>query len=154
MSELYSIVIKPSRDKLVDRYNRVRQSEANLIADHGIEGDVRSGGTKSRQLNIMSYEMLETLKGEGFHTEPGEMGEQMIIRGVEVDALKQGDRLRIGADAVIEITKPRTGCEKFEAVQNKSPSLVENRMGMMARVVTGGTIREGDKVFVLVKETE
>ncbi len=154
MGALTSIVIKPTREPSAEGYQRVRVDAANLIVDHGIEGDAKASKTaKTRNLNIMSWEMLENLRAEGFDTTPGAMGEQLIVRGVAVDELAAGDRLRIGADAVVEITKPRTGCAKFETVQGKSPAGIQDRMGMMARVVIGGAIREGDPVYVLISES-
>ena len=54
-----------------------------------------------------------------------------------------------GAQAVVEMLKPRTGCDRFEAIQGQSPALVQGRLGMMARVIVSGAIRAGDSVTVL-----
>jgi MOSC domain-containing protein YiiM len=149
MAELYSIVYKPERDDRVELYVRVPLQQANLVAGYGIEGDTK-GGHPKRQLNIMSYEMLQVLKSEGFDIEPGSMGEQIVIKGMDIDSLQPGTQIKIGDSAVVEIGKPRTGCEKFELVQNQSPKKVQNRMGMMARVIVSGEIRVGDPVSEVV----
>ena len=44
---------------------------------------------------------------------------------------------------------PRTGCPRFEQIQGRPASAVEGRLGVMARVIAGGTIRMGDPVLVV-----
>lgn len=76
------------------------------------------------------------------------MGAQIVIRGLEVDALTTGDRIQIGAEACVEIVKPRTGCDRFERIHGLTRTQAAGRMGVMAKVVTGGTIRVDDVVTV------
>jgi MOSC domain-containing protein YiiM len=97
----------------------------------------------------MSYETLTILRSQGFYTEPGQMGEQIVIHQLDVDALPAGARVQLGKEAIIEVVKPRTGCEKFERIQRKSKTIVQGQMGVMARVITGGKISVGDPVRVL-----
>jgi len=129
-------------------YFRVPLNSANLVAGYGIEGD-RKGGNPKRNLNIMSFETLEELRREGFRTQPGEMGEQLVIQGLDVDELKTGDRFQIGEQACIEVVSQRTGCDHFERIQGKSPQQAAGRMGVMAKVVASGTIFVGDFVKLL-----
>jgi MOSC domain-containing protein YiiM len=78
------------------------------------------------------------------------MGEQIVVNGVEIDALPVGARIRLGEVAVVEVTSARTGCDRFEHIQGKPKKLVRGRLGVMARVVTGGPIAVGDPVALLV----
>lgn len=150
MTQIASIVYKPvGQSEPENDYLRVDLDDANLIAGHGLEGDAHAGHNPDRQLNIMSYETLTNLRVQGFYTEPGQMGEQIVIHQLDVDNLPAGARVQLGKDAIIEVVKPRTGCEKFERIQKKSKSLVQGQMGVMARVVTGGKISVGDPVRVL-----
>jgi MOSC domain-containing protein YiiM len=146
MSELISIVYKPENAaQNVEGYTRLPLNEAELIVGHGIEGDAK-GGHPERHLNIMAVEAMQTLKADGFHTEPGQLGEQLIVTGLDVDTLPVGARLQIGTTACVEITKPRTGCVVFERHQGLDRQEAAGRMGMMATVVVGGPIRVGDTV--------
>jgi MOSC domain-containing protein YiiM len=156
MSEVYSLVYQPNPSEHVKpyHYTRVPVEQVKLIAGHGIEGDQKAGHNPNRHLNIMSYEIVQQLKAEGFKAEPGELGEQIIVRGLDVSRLVDGDRIQLGVSAVAEIVKPRTGCDWFEMIQGKSPSLVQNRMGMMARVVESGIVKVGDAVRVVEKIVE
>jgi MOSC domain-containing protein YiiM len=152
MTQIASIVYKPAgMPEPEDSYLRLDLEEAALIVGHGIEGD-RKGGHPDRQLNLMSYETLTNLRARGFYTEPGQMGEQIVLHQLDVDNLPAGARVQLGADAVIEVIKARTGCEKFERLQGHKREEVAGQMGIIARVVVGGRIHVGDPVKVLTTE--
>lgn len=152
MGKIVSIVYRPDSvpAKPADHFSRVPLQAATLVTDYGIEGD-RKGGNPSRNLNIMAQETMSELASEGFAAQPGAMGEQIVIGelGENFNQLPEGTQLKIGAQAVVELTSPRTGCERFEAIQKKDPKDAVRRLGMMARVVQGGPIQIGDAVTVL-----
>ena len=153
MSELVSIVYKPKdAAAAVGGYTRVPLRQARLIAGHGTEGDAK-GGSGGRHLNIMAAETLQALAREGFHTAPGQMGEQLVIAGLPVDSLPSGARVQIGESACVEVVEPRTGCSRFEEYQGKLRQEAAGRLGVMARVLTGGMIRMGDPVRLLDEGT-
>jgi MOSC domain-containing protein YiiM len=148
MATLTSIVVKPADlpSRPADRYQRVPVTEAVLVAGSGLDGDRKAAGG-DRQINLMSAEDLAHLASSGFRTGPGEMGEQLIVAGVDVAALRPGDRLQIGPSACLEVVKPRTGCQRFVEIQGKPVAASSGRLGVMMRVVAGGAIRVGDTVF-------
>lgn len=156
MSEIYSIVYQPAPTVHEPPYhfNRVPLDSAKLIVGNGIEGDRKGLGNPKRQLNIMSYETVEVLRTEGYKANPGELGEQIIIKGLDVATLTAGQRLQIGDSAVIEVLKPRTGCDWFEQVQAKPKQNTVGRLGILAGVLVEGAIRVGDPVRVLTVEAE
>ena len=146
---LSSIVYKPEgKSPVGDEYLRVPLQNTKLVVGHGIEGDAK-GGSGNRQLNVMTAETMTDLSGEGFQATPGKMGEQLIVSGLDVDLLSAGSRLQFGNQAVIEIVEPRTGCGKFEKYQGKLRGEAAGRLGMIAKVVTGGEITVGDLVVVV-----
>ena len=134
-----------------DHYQRVPVSEAALLVGHGIRGD-RKGGSPKRQLNIMSAETLAVLAQAGFQTAPGQMGEQIVISGLDVNALAPGTQVQLGDTACIEVISHRTGCDRFEHIQGHAPSEAAGRLGAMAKVVTAGRIGVGDPVRLLTPE--
>jgi MOSC domain-containing protein YiiM len=151
MSEVYSLVYQPAPSEHVEpyHYNRVPVQQVTLIAGHGIEGDQKAGHHPDRQLNIMSYEVQQELSAEGFKAAPGELGEQIALRGLDVRTLSEGDRVQLGDTAVVEIVKPRTGCDWFEQIQGRARTDAANRLGVLARVLEGGVVKVGDPVRVL-----
>jgi MOSC domain-containing protein YiiM len=130
-----------------DRYARVAVDRVQLVESQGIDGDAK-GGSGDRQLNVMLAETLAELGREGFKAGPGELGEQIIIAGLDPAALVQGARIKLG-QAVIEVGITRTGCARFESIQGKPKQSAKGRLGAMARVITGGEVAIGNAVEVL-----
>ena len=62
-------------------------------------------------------------------------------------------RLQIGQAAIVECISDRIPCERFEHIQGRPRASATGRVGFMASVVTGGRIKVGDSVSVLVGET-
>lgn len=150
MGRIVSIAIKPEGidPKPADHFARVPVETAELRAGKGIAGD-RKGNGDDRHLNVMNREILDVLATEGCKTAPGEMGEQIVISGIDLIALPSGARLRFGDAAEIEIVKPRTGCSRLQQIQQKTPKEVRLRLGVMCRVVADGSIRVGDTVALV-----
>jgi MOSC domain-containing protein YiiM len=150
---IVSIVHTPADidPKPPDRYARVALNEAHLAEGRGIVTD-RKGGSLRRQLNVMARETLDHLQDEGYETAPGAMGEQLIIAGIDIDRLPPGARLLLGDEAIIEVDKPRTGCQRLQRIQGCTPAMVAGQLGVMARVLAGGTIRVGDEARLLAGE--
>jgi MOSC domain-containing protein YiiM len=150
MGRIVSIVYRPRHAETPrpqDHFARVPLERAKLVEFQGIEGDAK-GGTGDRQLNVMCAEALAELRSDGFKVAPGELGEQIVLAGLDPASLVQGVRLKVGS-AVIEVGIPRTGCARFEMIQGKPKQSAKGRLGVMARVVTGGEVAVGDAVEVL-----
>ena len=151
MGQVVSIVYRPKKTgRPQDRYERVPVERALLVEFQGIDGDMKGSKTK-RQLNVMHAEILTELGTEGFKVGPGEMGEQIVVAGVDPAALVAGARLKL-AGAVVEVVEPRTGCARFEMIHGRSRKEVKGRLGVIARVVAGGEVAVGDPAEVLAAE--
>lgn len=147
MPHVVSITCKPSEleDQPAKRFSRSDVQHARLVAGHGIEGDTK-GGSKNRQLNIMQSETVAALRKEGFKTQPGELGEQIVIAGLQPNDWNAGVRLRLGKSAVVELISLRKGCDRFAYIQSRPIELSAGRIGFMARVVQSGDITVGSHV--------
>ena len=152
-AKITSIVYTPKdiEPKPADQFARQPLDEAELVAGYGIKDD-RKGGHPKRQLNVMAAETLDQLEREGFQVAPGQMGEQIIVSGLDVDVLPQNTRLRFGETAVIEVIEPRNGCDRFEHIQGSPVSQSTGRLGVIARVISGGVVRPGDAVQIMTTE--
>jgi MOSC domain-containing protein YiiM len=147
MGHVVSIAYTPRavERRPTDHYARVPVDRVTLVEQRGIAGDLKGSGG-SRQINVMRAETLAELAAEGRKTGPGEMGEQLVIAGLDPAAFTEGTRLQLGASAVIEVSIPRTGCTRFEYIQGTAKQSVAGRLGVLARVVVGGDVAVGDEV--------
>src|SRR5262245_24210151 len=91
------------------------QPVVELVAGHGVEGDVHAGATVKhrsrvaktpdlpnlRQVHLVHVELLEELKAAGFPVEPGTIGENVTTRGLDLLHFPTGTKLRLGESAVV-----------------------------------------------------
>jgi MOSC domain-containing protein YiiM len=150
MGKIVSIVHTPAGidPRPPDHYARVPLEVATLEDGRGIVTD-RKGSNGQRQLNVMALETLERLRARGYRTAPGEMGEQLVVSGLDVNCLEADTQVQLGDEVVIEVIKLRTGCDRLRHIQGCTPADVAGQLGVMARVLIGGTIRVGDAAGVL-----
>ena len=94
---------------------------------------------------------------------PGELGENVTTRGVDLLGLPRGAVLRLGPDAVVEVTGLRNPCVQIdglgsglmrELVTRDDDGRVVRRAGVMAVVLVGGRVAPGDEVGVELPEGE
>lgn len=150
MGEIVSIVYQPeATDVTHGEFYRVPIDVATLLAGHGIDGDRKAGRNPKRHLNIMMRETLDELMPCGFKTEAGAMGEQLQIRGIDIESLPSGTHLKLGDSAIVRLNKFRTGCVWLEHIQGRDCADTEGKLGLMASVIASGDIRVGDAVEVV-----
>ncbi|HUZ01852.1 MAG TPA: MOSC domain-containing protein [Thermomicrobiaceae bacterium] len=147
------------------------QDGIRLVAGLGVAGDAHAGTTVQhrsrvardpsqpnlRQVHLIHAELLDELRGAGFTVAPGQMGENVTTRGVDLLGLPVGARLRLGDEAMVEITGLRNPCAQLEEIQRGLMAAVLDRdaegrlvrkAGVMGVVVSGGTVRPGDAIAV------
>ncbi len=115
---------------------------------------IADGRHLQSQINVMSARMVGLLADTD--DERALAGDQLYVDlDISHTNLPAGSRIAIGPEAVIEVsTKPHTGCAKFTrrfgddavAFVNSEVGRELRLRGLNARIVTGGTIRRGDKV--------
>ena len=150
---------------------KVPQDTILLIAGSGVDGDVHSGATVKhrsrvardtsppnlRQVHLIHAELHDELSAAGFEIQPGQMGENVTTRGVELLTLPTGARLRLGDEAVVEVTGLRNPCKQLDGLH---PGLMNatldrgadgqliRKAGVMSVVVRSGEVRPGDAIRV------
>ena len=110
-----------------------------------------------RQVHLIHAELFDELRSLGFDIRPGEMGENVTTRGVDLLALPRGARLRLGDSAVVEITGLRNPCRQIDAhkpglkdavLGKDAEGRLVRKSGVMAIVIAGGDVRPGDAIGV------
>ncbi len=119
------------------------KTQARALANRGLEGDRHARKDGSRQVLLMDEETLNK-----FQLKPGIVKENITTRGIAIQTLAKGARLKIG-DAVFEITKLCTPCERMEEIRNGLRAEIEGQRGILAKVIEGGTLRVGDAIEVM-----
>lgn len=152
-------------------FSKAGRDSIRLVTGLGVAGDAHFGRTVQhlsrvrrdptasnlRQVHLMHAELHDELRARGFTVEPGDLGENITTVGVELLALPTGSRLRLGADAVIEVTGLRNPCVQIDQFQRGLLAAVVDRTadgslirkaGVMAVVLTDGEVRRGDPITV------
>ena len=165
-AEVVAVSAKPKHG--VDKTNR---SVIRLIAGEGVEGDAHCGATVKhrsrwrrdptqpniRQVHLMHAELFEELAERGFPVTPGLMGENVTTRGVDLLNLPRGAILRLGHEAVVQITGLRNPCYQLDqlrpglmaaCLERAAEGELIRKAGVMCIVLAGGQVRAGDAVAV------
>jgi len=142
-----------------------------LVPGLGVEGDAHLGekvkhrsrvrknpdDPNLRQVHLIHEELFAELRRGGFDVGPGAIGENVTTRGIDLLGLPTGTRLRLGTDAVVEITGLRNPCSQLDAFQPGLMAAVLGRdaegnlvrkTGVMAIVISGGDVQAGDPIAV------
>ena len=140
-----------------------------LVAGLGVEGDAHLGERvkhrsrvrrdptepNRRQVHVIHSELHDELRAGGFDVLPGQMGENVTTRGIDLLALPVGTRLRLGDSARVEITGTRNPCTQLERIQpglmaatldHDADGNLIRKAGVMGIVLEGGEVRPGDAV--------
>jgi MOSC domain-containing protein YiiM len=97
---------------------------------------------------LLDVEAIERFVAEGFPLVPGAVGENLTLRGVDVQSLSPGDRLRFAGGVELEITKARKPCFVLDAIDPALKVAAVGRIGVLARVIAGGMVEVGERVDV------
>ena len=153
------------------RFSKQNELFIRLLAGLGVEGDAHAGVTVKhrsrvradptqpnlRQVHLVHAELHDELRAAGFSVGPGDIGENVTTRGIDLLALPTGARLHLGAGAVVEVTGLRNPCSQLDKFQPGLMSAVLDRdehgnlvrkSGVMGIVLSGGEVRPGDPVRV------
>lgn len=140
-----------------------------LLEGLGVEGDAHLGKTVKhrsrvrrdpsqpnlRQVHLIHGELHDELALKGMRVGPGEMGENVTTRGIDLLHLPAGTILRLGDEARVEVTGLRNPCAQLDSIQGGLMAATLDRAdngsllrkaGIMSIVVRGGTVRTGDSI--------
>lgn len=151
-------------------FSKSSQDCIRLIENFGVEGDIHAGVTDKhryhikrfgqranlRQVHLIQAELLDELSAKGHAVLPGELGENISTRNIDLLSLPTGTRLRLGREALVELTGLRNPCHQIEDFQpgllkhvvERRPSGLIRRAGVMSIVLKGGEVRQDDVIDV------
>jgi MOSC domain-containing protein YiiM len=142
-----------------------------LLAGLGVEGDAHCGVAVKhrsraaqnpsqpnlRQVHLVHGELFEALAAQGFKVAPGQIGENITTRNLDLLALPVDTELQLGSSAIVRLTGLRNPCgqlDKFQAglmaacLARTAEGELVRKAGVMAVVVTSGIVQPGDAISV------
>jgi MOSC domain-containing protein YiiM len=151
-------------------FSKASYDEIRLLEGLGVEGDAHCGVTVQhrsrvardpsqpnlRQVHLIHGELLDDLAGAGFAVAPGQLGENITTRGLDLLALPVGARLSFG-EAVVTVTGLRNPCVQIDrfspgllrqVVRTREDGATERLAGVMGIVSRGGVVAPGAAIEV------
>jgi MOSC domain-containing protein YiiM len=121
--------------------------EGYLREGYGLVGDSHAG-LSEREVSLLTMESIEQAnKDKGIKAGPGDFAENLTIEGLDLGALKMGDRLRAGEAelVVVQLGKPPgvTHTYNYQGVS------ILPQEGVFCRVARSGWVRCGDDISVV-----
>ncbi len=151
--------------------SKPNQESIQLLPGLGVAADAHQGETVKhrsrvardptqpnlRQVHLIHAELHDELREAGFSVSPGQMGENITTRGVDLLGLPVGTQLRLGDTASVEVTGLRNPCAQLDGIapglmaatldRDDEGNLVR-KAGVMGIVLNGGEVRPGDVIKV------
>ena len=142
-----------------------------LIEGLGAEGDIHAGPTvrhrsrvardphqpNLRQVHLIHSELHEQLRGQGFEIGPGQMGENVTTRGIDLLGLATDTVLRFPGGAAVRVTGLRNPCGQLNGLKDglmnacvykDAAGNTVRLAGVMAVVLASGEIKPEDEIEV------
>ena len=126
--------------------------KANLIKDHGIEGDAHAGPWH-RQVSFLANESIERAREGGLNVTFGDFAENIATEGIDWIKVPVGTRFKLGDSVLVEVTQIGKECHQKCAIYYQAGDCIMPREGTFARVLEGGRINVGDPVLFVDTES-
>ncbi|KAF0127337.1 MAG: hypothetical protein FD189_404 [Elusimicrobia bacterium] len=152
MGKIYSINVSKAKG-----VPKSRADKAMLLRDLGIEGDAHAAPGRGadasagiRQVSLLDIESIRgqmadaKAKGATVEIRPGVYAENITTEGLDLAALRIGDRLKAGPKAILRISRIGKECHSHCAIYRQVGDCIMPRKGIFAEVLEGGEIAAGD----------
>jgi MOSC domain-containing protein YiiM len=138
MTTVVGVFTSPARKSGVSVSHESRQA----IAGEGLEGCAHANPPR-REVLFVSKEHLDSV-----NVEPGAIRENITVEGDDVQHWSIGQRVRVG-EAEFEITMVCDPCHRMDELRDGLRAELDNKRGMLAKVVESGEVAVGDSVTLV-----
>jgi TatD DNase family protein len=125
---------------------KINIDSAELIENYGLKDDAHAGSWH-RQVSLLCFERVEEFRSKGAAVGDGAFGENLLVSGIDFKSLPVGTTLKCN-EVVMEVTQIGKECHSHCAIYKQVGDCIMPREGIFARVMTGGTIKVGDELYV------
>ena len=163
-------------------FSKTPTAAITLVRDLGVQGDCHFGKTVQhrsrlrlvplplnlRQVHLIHAELFDDLRrpdetGRSYAIRPGDMGENITTKGIDLLRLGTGTRLHFlsagqqGNHAVVRVTGLRNPCPQIQAFKDglqerclvkKDDKVVQRKAGIMGVVEVGGVVVPGARIRI------
>lgn len=143
MGEIVAVCTSPKKGM-----RKKNQGEGILVVEHGLEGDAHAGAWH-RQVSLLALESIDKMRAAGLDVNPGDFAENLTTEGIELVSLPIGTKLKIGTEALGEVTQIGKECHTRCAIYYQAGDCVMPKEGIFIRVLQGGKVKTGDKIEVV-----
>jgi MOSC domain-containing protein YiiM len=123
-------------------------SEGVLVKEFGLAEDAH-GGPWHRQLSLLAMESIQKMKDLGLNVHPGSFAENITTEGIVLPELPIGTRLRLGPEALVEVTQIGKICHDRCAIYRLAGDCVMPKEGIFVRILKGGPVKPGDVIEII-----
>ena len=81
-----------------------------------------------------------------FDLADGQIRENVTVEGLKFLEIKQGDRLQLGSDVILEVTGLCDPCARMDEIRDGLKDELDGQRGLLAYSETGGVVKVGDTI--------
>ena len=119
-----------------------------FVENLGLENDAHATADIIRQVSLLAKESIDKIRAKGLNVNHGDFAENLTIEGIDLPSLPIGTQLRVGPDALLEVTQIGKVCHSRCNIFNTVGDCVMPREGIFAKVLAGGEIKVGDCINI------
>ena len=113
---------------------------ADAVAERGLLGDAHADRYSPRQLLLADADVYRALS-----LPPHALRENLLV-DIDTAALASGTVLQVGNEVLLRLMFQCEACGNLDAFRPGLSRMLDQRRGVLARVLTGGTLRTGDRI--------
>ena len=147
---------------IADGFSLPKQSVSSAVVNSsGIDGDSnkfrynKKKGDPDMAILLLTIAELEELKLRGFSIQPGDFGENILLKDIHFSDLMPDVILNIGSEVVLQVSRICDPCSKLSQLPKIGKTHIKQLLresnglrGWYARILQGGTIAPGEKVIL------
>ena len=115
----------------------------------GLLDDAHGECDTHRQVSLLALESIEKMRSMGLELKPGDFAENLTTEGLDLPHLPVGTTLSVGEAVLLEVTQIGKECHTGCAIFQQVGKCIMPKEGIFAKVMQGGTIKEGDTIHVV-----
>lgn len=120
----------------------------SLIENYGLENDAHARDWH-RQVSLLAIESIAKIREKGLDVHPGDFAENITTEGIMLWELPVGTRMKLGEEALVEVTQIGKECHDRCAIYHQVGDCVMPREGIFVKVLKGGAIGAADGIQIL-----